>query len=106
MDEKKKKGFFKKFEFGEYSLAFAFWVGFPLFIFTTLATGLLTFAVGIPKALWAIFIFLPLFILFLRGLWNSASNSKGSKVWVVLAKAFVLIYAALVVLNTLGGIFI
>ena len=100
------KGFFKKFEFGEYSLAFTFWVGFPLFVVTTFVTGLLAYAIGIPKALWFIFIFLPLFIIVFRGLWNSASNSKGSKVWVVLAKAFVLIYATLVVLNTLGGIFI
>ena len=96
-NEAKKKGFIRKFKIGGYSLAFTFWLGFSVYMFTAFATGLLTFKIGIPKVLWDIFIFLPLTIFFLRGLWNSASNSKISTIWIFSAKAFVWVYVALMV---------
>jgi len=96
-NEAKKKGFIMKFKIGGYSLAFTFWLGFSVYMFTAFATGLLTFKIGIPKVLWDIFIFLPLTIFFLRGLWNSASNSKISTIWIFSAKAFVWVYVALMV---------
>ena len=107
----KKRGPVGRYEFGEYSLAKTFWIGFPFYLIIFILLLLivagearygkpLTFGekVGLN------FVYYLFIGIFLRALWNAKENSK-SKFWKTVTKIFVWVMAIGPILPYILGFF-
>jgi hypothetical protein len=90
--------------YGRVPLARIFWdyaiiIGSLANLVTTLA-ALAAFAKGVPVVLGLLLHFLPTpyNLLMVVGVWRSAANYRGAPVWAMLARALILVWAAIATL--------
>jgi len=99
-------GFFKKLRTGQYGLGITFWVFaffLPLTVNVILESALFTGMLGGNN--FGKFIFVCIYFVFffyvisaLLGVWTAAQSYGGNEAWVFLAKGYVIVASAIVVL--------